>query len=103
MELYGKIDEQRQFILDTEDGEAECLLFRTLEDSDEDPEEFDLEGFAPGAVTVTCESFDGEDAWGVSEVAANDPGDDADSEEAEEHAPDAGEAPEHGEAEAEDA
>ena len=70
MELKGRIDEDLSFLAETEEGEIQCLLFTSAEDSEEDPEEFDLAGHEPGPVTVTCESYDGDDAWGVTEVVA---------------------------------
>jgi hypothetical protein len=70
MELKGRIDQDLEFLADTDEGEMQCLLFTSPEDSEEDPEEFDLAGYQPGLVTVTCESFDGDDAWGVTEVVA---------------------------------
>ncbi|MXO60771.1 hypothetical protein GRI89_14605 [Altererythrobacter salegens] len=95
MELYGRIDEDGKFLLLLEGGgEEQCLLFTTEEDDTENEvEEFDTSDLDPGPVVVTCSGFDGDNAWGVTEVAADDEGDDpeddADEEESEHNDEDA--------------
>jgi hypothetical protein len=78
MELTGRIDDLHQFICDSEDGELPCVLYVTAEDDDGEPEEFDLSDLPVGPVIVSCESFDGDDAWGVSEVIPDEDEDDDD-------------------------
>jgi len=103
MEIYGRIDDQHRFLLSMEDGEEEvCLLFSTMEDDlGADPVECDLSALAAGPVTVTCATFDGEDAWGVTEIAADEDTDE-DSDEDSEEDDSSDEAEESDEAEDED-
>lgn len=83
MELTGRIDELKQFLIETEEGEDLCILFVTSDQEEIDADEFDLADVEEGPVVVTCESFDGEDAWGVTAVVelADDGDDDSDEDE----------------------
>ena len=84
MELKGRIDEDGEFQVATEKGERLCVLFINDQDSDEHMEEFDLSAHKPGLVIVTCESFDGDDAWGVTAVVARADDEDGDVHESQE-------------------
>jgi hypothetical protein len=68
-EIVGRIGDNEDFYLDGGDPDVPCVLYSTEMQSAEEPELFDISSFAQGLrVTVSCQTYSNEAAWGVTDV-----------------------------------
>jgi hypothetical protein len=67
--LKGRVTEDFHFMADLEDGQKIVALYRSGMQEGREPEPVDLTGINVGVrLSIECEHFDGNSAWGVSEV-----------------------------------